>query len=181
MKLRLLLVVVVAVLGWQSGASGAPMVAVGIEVGSGTIAPGLTTTPTFQTAVTYTGMFLGALADAAVAPTDDAVLLNCSWAGSSTIAETIAQGQGQGPEWCDNPLSTHPGYELTCQLSYVRVGTFIMLMVQLGTCQSSLGTAVGTGTDVQICLFEGTNFPPLFTPTTSYTLQCGRAIAPVTL
>jgi len=62
-----------------------------IYAGHGTFAPGLVTTPTFQTSVTWA--------------TDEVIVasgggVGCSFNGSSTVAETLQQGQGSGTLEC---------------------------------------------------------------------------------
>jgi hypothetical protein len=102
----------------QSSAFAAPGGAGLVFAGTGTISPGLTTTPTF-TSVTLSGTAAGfgiALPGAA------AGTYNCSFSGGSTIAETTVQAQGSLSGTCGGAgiLGTS-GWD--CEIVYVRVGS----------------------------------------------------------
>lgn len=136
---------VVGTLG-QGGAFG---VAAGAAVGTGTIAPGLTTTCTVQTSVTFDSAVLVYVST--TGPTVSATA-STHFAGSSGInCETVASGKGSG---------TLSG-GLAGSVTYDRTGN----VVTLG------GTINGGGVIAGVCIFV----PTTVNPTTSYGLVCAAA------
>jgi hypothetical protein len=135
-------------------AGAATDVAAGTIAGSGTISPGLTTTPTFDS-FTFSGS--GTVQD----PSDPAGsgAYTCSVSGNSTIAETAAHGAGTFSGSCSGPLSI-----AVTTGTYVRVGASVTAE---GTGTASNGSS---GHFEANCVFRPTQTPP--TPITSYTLTC---------
>lgn len=127
-----------------------------VAAGSGTISPGLTTTPTFQTSVNFTGTVV-------VAGAPGAGDYNCTFNGASTIAETEAVGQGSGTLTCTGVVPV--GQSFSCSLSYERTGTVVVVR---GGCSGSV-----SGSVTATLAFE----PTSVNPTSSYQLQGTGVIA----
>lgn len=133
---------VVAMVG-QGGAFGA---AAGAAVGTGTIAPGLTTTPTPQTSVTFGGSVVYASTNGSTA-----VLAPVSFNGASVGNETVQQGQGGG----------NLSGALAGPVTYARTGNLVTLN----------GTINGGAILAGACIFV----PTSVNPTVSYALLCAAA------
>jgi hypothetical protein len=125
----------------------------GAVVGHGTISPGLTTTPTYQT-ISFTGTLA-----AAGNPASKAGTYTCNFTGSSSIAETLQKGKGTAKGSCSGSKGT-----ATATVRYGRNGGVVTLN------GSSTGALVGTITGV--CNFVPTTAPKV----KAYQLQCGLAI-----
>lgn len=109
--------------------------------GSGSISPGLSTTPTVQTNVTFDGAISGlGIFVNPVGPTVTvaaATNVSCSFVGSSTGTETSALGQGSGTVTCDsatggNVVGVVNGNVITrvrfsCTLTYQRIGPVVRI------------------------------------------------------
>src|SRR4051812_17976514 len=93
-KLALAVAAVAAVAMMGSGPASAKSTGGGVVVGHGTISPGLTNTPAFQS-VSFTGTLV-----AAGAPASAAGSYNCTFTGSSSIKETSAKGKGTARGTC---------------------------------------------------------------------------------
>jgi hypothetical protein len=156
----------------------------GVASGAGSISPGLTTTPTVQSSVTFDGTVVGGFA--INSPNDvhlSAGVLNCKFTGSSTIAETQAQGQGSGMLMCTSSTAIHitiPGsptpqaatVTVTCDaFAYVRVGAIVVILRQscTVTVSSAAGSTSATTFITGVFLFEPDQAPP--GAVTSYKLQ----------
>lgn len=122
----------------------------GTVQGSGTISPGLTTVPTAQS-VSFTGTLV-------FAGTSGSGTYNCNFSGSSDIAETVAQGDGNVTGTCTNALIATSAISAT--VHYQRVAGDVVLT----------GTASGaaSGSIAGDCSFEATSANPVKT----YQLQC---------
>jgi hypothetical protein len=124
-------------------------------VGSGTIAPGLSTVPTTQT-VTFGGTAAGA---GVIGTTPVVVNDTCTFSGSSVIAETVAQGEGNATGSCTGTAA------ISASVHYTRAGGAVAI-------QGS-GTVNGTAATITAaCSFEPTSAPTVV----SYQLQCAVAI-----
>jgi len=98
-----------------AGPAGAASSESGHIVGHGDIRPGLTSTPTFQTQVTFASdaaVFSGQTANSAGA--------SCTFTGASTIAETLQQGQGAGTVACSG--GSPDNIVLNGNITYQRTG-----------------------------------------------------------
>ncbi|MHB8450965.1 MAG: hypothetical protein ACYDAQ_11030 [Mycobacteriales bacterium] len=124
--------------------------------GSGRILPGLTTTPTAQSLVTFTGT-------AVVAGTSGSGDYNCSFSGSSNgFLETVLVGNGSVTGTCSGTVPVAQSFN--CSVSYHRNVNVVTLA---GSCTGSVtGTLAAAG-----CVFE-----PTSNPVTSYELQCDVTI-----
>ena len=156
----------------QGSAYASPGAATAAVVGSGTIAPGLTTTPTLQTNVTFTGTAAGGgAAVGGVGAIGTAVgTFSCSFSGSSSSPETVFTGAGVVTGSCtSNPGDVGTG-TIACTAAYTRVG--VIVVVQLSGCVSTgsgpLGSASSTGGEgVGAFVFAPDQATP---PVTSYQL-----------
>ena len=133
-------------------------------VGHGTISPGLTTTPTFQTSVTFASdavVASGQVANSAGA--------SCNFSGASTIAETAQQGQGSGTVSCSG--GSPDAINLSGNVNYVRTGGTVTLS---GSISGSAG-----GKSESCTITAGVfNFQPTSAPTTtSYRLEGNTALS----
>lgn len=119
----------------------------GTVVGSGGISPGLTTTATSQT-VSFNGTLVAA-------GTTGTGVYTCSFAGSSDIAETIAQGDGNVTGSCSGSAGS-----ISASVHYLRAAGDVVLT----------GSASGavSGSIAGDCSFEPTNANPV----KNYQLQC---------
>lgn len=115
-------------------------------VGAGTVAPGLTTVPTPQTAVTFTGILT-------VDVGTHTGTYSLSFDGASTIDETVARGQGAGTLTVNGEDST---------VTYDRNVNLVIVSgeVSFGSDKHKL--------DAAACVFV----PTSANPTTSYALVC---------
>lgn len=117
-------------------------------VGSGTISPGLTTTPTDQTfAFSGTTVVAGTSGVSGV--------YTCSVSGSSTVAETVVSGAGTGTGTC-----TKSGATIDVAVSYLREAGSVTL-------SGSTSGAI-SGSVAGECSFEPTDANPV----TAFELQC---------
>ena len=124
----------------------------GAVVGSGTISPGLTNTPAFQS-VSFTGTLVAAGVGGASGK------FACSFTGQSVIKETTNKGQGTARGTCSGPKGT-----TTSTVSYKRTAANVLLN----------GTASGA---ISGPLKGDCNFVPTSAPQVkSYQLQCTLAI-----
>jgi hypothetical protein len=158
-------------------AHASPGAAQSVETGGGTISPGLTTTPTFQT-MTFSGTAVVTAHINAAAGSADTVtgMVWCYFSGSSTIPETALEQQGSGNYACSGTVAgetpggptTSATFQLNCAINYVRVGP---IMVTNGggaiTITSAAGSMNLNGTLVGAFVFE----PTTINPTTSYSQQ----------
>jgi hypothetical protein len=115
----------------------------GVESGAGTISPGLTTTPTVQTAYTFNGTVVATFA---INSPDDIHLsagsLNCSLSGASTIAETVLQSQGVGRWACSSVTAFHVTLPNgSVQTATVTVACDAMGYVRVGSTMFTIRTA----------------------------------------
>jgi hypothetical protein len=123
----------------------------GVVVGSGTISPGLTNTPTLQH-VSFTGTLVAAGKGGKNGK------YACSFTGASSIKETLNKGQGTAHGTCSGPGT------VTSNVSYTRTASNVRLA----------GTATGaiSGSITGDCDFAPTSAPQV----KSYQLQCVLAI-----
>jgi hypothetical protein len=141
--------------------------------GGGTIAPGLTTTPTSQTQVTFGGQIVGGSVDT----TSDQLSIgaaSCLFSGASTIAETVVAGAGSGTATCTgtgvNAGSAGNGIAniaLTAACDYSRMSTIVVV-----TCTATItDSAPVTTYSIHIPLTIILHFlPTSVNPTVSYNL-----------
>lgn len=139
-------------------AGAATDVAAGTIAGGGTISPGLSTSPTFQS---FTFQGTGNVVD----PTDPAGsgTYTCSVSGTSTIAETGAHGLGTFSGSCSGPLSI-----AVSNGTYVRVGASVTAE---GNGTASNGSS---GHFEANCVFVPGQTPPA--TVTTYSLTCSVAL-----
>ena len=170
-KLSVAMALVAAVSMVGAGQANGAAAAAAVIVGGGTISPGLTTTATFQTSVTFTGTAVGAIA---VVPQADAGIYGVSFSGSSDIAETTEQGQGSGTGTVSGPGIVAPGTDsVSCVLVYVRVGP-VVVIVAVSSCGTvANGASQGGGTAIGAFVFVPGQVPPA--AVTSYTLAGAAA------
>jgi hypothetical protein len=161
-----------------SGASGATTVASFALEGGGTIAPGLTTTPTSQTSVSFGGQLAGFhSSDGSFAGE-----ASCLFQGSSTIAETVGAGKGNGTADCVGngvDARTVGGTTAVVGVAWITIHSNGLEYTRTSSVVVISGTAVVTVTDGvgstsantflnMACLFE----PLSVDPTVAYVLQC---------
>jgi len=133
-------------------------------VGHGNIAPGLTSTPTFQNSVTFASdavVYSGQAGNGAGA--------SCNFTGASTIAETLQQGQGNGTVNCSG--GSPDAISLAANVNYVRTG---------GTVTLSGGGSGTIGGKAETCTITAGvfHFQPTSAPTvTSYRLEGNAALS----
>lgn len=144
-------------------------------VGGGTITPGLTANPTFQS-----GTFSGTIAAAVNAQTAVAAGTGtCSFTFGSTIAETVLQGQGTASGTCSG--GDVGSYTITCvAFIYVRVGP-IVVIVEVGNCRITATGPTGSGANTGIAgggvfLFVPTSGNGATAPVTGYELAGVAAV-----
>jgi len=113
-------------------------------VGNGTISPGLPTSGCAFQQVTFSGT--------AVNVGDHAGVYNVSFAGNSTICETLGAGQGSG---------TLSG-DISGTVEYSRTGPIVTISGQVSVNASPHSIEVG------VCVFVAVNFNPV----TAYVLVC---------
>jgi hypothetical protein len=145
--------------------AGAVGVAGGTFAGAGTISPGLTTTPTFQTFTLTTSGPIGLPSTMAAVTTSGGVAagtINCAFSGSSTIAETIAAGIAAGAGTCSGG-GTIGTTSITCTIRTFRVGVYYDILFSCTIYVNGIPTGV---TEVAIYLW----LPGTFNPTTSFQL-----------
>ena len=123
----------------------------GTVVGHGTISPGLTNTPTYQTI-----SFIGTLV---AVGTKNSGTYSCVFTGSSSIKETSAKGKGTSRGSC-----TGANGSATSTVSYTRTATDVVL--------SGTSTGAIAGKINGDCSFEPTSAPT----TKNYQLQCFLAL-----
>jgi hypothetical protein len=134
----------------------------GVVTGNGVISPGLTTVPTNQS-VTFGGTLAGAFT---VGVNATAGVVNCSFSGSSTIAETEANGQGTVSGSCSGGTGVPSAFSASGSLSYLRIGPVVVVDdINITVCVAS---NCEQNEDVHgVFLFE----PTSANPTASYLLQ----------
>ncbi|MFL6239671.1 MAG: hypothetical protein ACJ735_09320 [Actinomycetes bacterium] len=143
--------VAVAGMAWGAAPSKAAAGAATV-VGHGTISPGLTNTPTFQS-VTFVGTLVGG------SSAKNAGTYNCVFNGSSNIAETLQKGHGTATGSCRGSKGT-----TTSNVTYTRTSSEVTLA---GTASGSVAGHVTGACD----------FAPTSAPTVkSYQLQCAIAL-----
>lgn len=150
--------------GTAHAATGGAAVAV---VGSGTITPGLSATPTDQS-VEFTGTAAGAAFAVGATPTvavADAGAVSCAFSGTSSGPETSAAGTGTVTGTCTGAgLVLGTPVSADCTLDYYRAGPVVVVA---GNCTVTGGGAtVSTSTTAGVFLFV----PGPSLPTTTYTL-----------
>ena len=169
--------VVALLAGMTPGPATARSVVLGASLGSGTIAPGLTTVPTYQSAVSFSGTFVGVATVDTVAAEGT---LNCSFSGFSTIAETIMQGQGVMNGTCSGTglgVVSGPSVGVAtlsqCAVyTYTRVGAIMSLVYQRGAaCGSFTGVGGTPQTNYDEMVAWMTWYPVNVNPTTVYMTQ----------
>jgi hypothetical protein len=133
-------------------------------VGHGNIGPGLSTTPTFQTSVTFASdavVYTGQVGHGAGA--------SCNFSGASSIAETLQQGQGSGTVTCTG--GSPDAISLSANVNYARTG---------GTVTLSGGGSGTIGGKAETCTITAGvfHFQPTSAPTvTSYRLEGDTALS----
>jgi hypothetical protein len=85
-----------------------------VWTGHGTMSPGLTTVPTFQTAFTFTTDTVVYIGEATGAGA------TCNFSGASTVAETLLAGSGAGTLTCSG--GSPEQLNLTGHVNYTRSG-----------------------------------------------------------
>jgi hypothetical protein len=133
-------------------------------VGHGTIGPGLTTTPTFQSSVTFQSdavVFAGQVANGAGA--------SCTFNGASTIAETLQQGQGAGGIACNG--GSPDNISLAGNVIYTRTGGTVTI--------TGSGSGSVNGRPESCTITAGVfHFQPTTAPTvTAYRLEGNVALS----
>jgi hypothetical protein len=125
----------------------------GTVVGHGTISPGLTNTPTYQS-VSFTGT-LAAVGQ----PAKGTGTYSCSFTGRSNIKEDLNKGKGNASGTCSGSKGT-----TRSTVAYKRTGSVVTL--------SGTATGVIAGAITGVCDFAPTSAPQVKT----YQLQCELVI-----
>ena len=173
---RLPAVIATAVLVAAPGAApvGAETIASGNVNGGGTISPGLTATPSFQTG-TFSGTFIGMIEAQRHVATG---VFSCSFAWGSTLAETSLQGQGTANGSCSG--GTVGTGTKSCSLNYLRVGSKV---ITTGQCSNTVSDATGSGSQSGIETGQYTFIPTsgngVTAPITSFALFGHQEVAGV--
>jgi len=92
--------------------------------GTGALAPGLSMTPAFQF-INFSGSGNGTFFD--TNGTATAGSCNPVFNGASTIAETLAYGEGHGEGGCAGTAVTGAPIRLSCHVVYIRTGAVLVI------------------------------------------------------
>jgi hypothetical protein len=113
--------------------------------GSGTISPGLSTTPSPQSGTFSATVLVGAdaLVGSGVGTSVAVASGNCAFTFTDTIAESIALGAGSATGTCSATGAGTSQSLTACTVLFVRVGTLVVLAV--GTAIGAPCTVNGTG------------------------------------
>lgn len=113
--------------------------------GGGSISPGLTATPAFQSGTFDASVALGAdvLVGSGVGTSVAVASGSCAFNFTSTIAETIALGEGSAAGNCSASFAGTSQSVTGCTFLFVRVGPLVV--VATGTAVGGACTVTGTG------------------------------------